>query len=60
VRLIQEEKLDLEDVLDKERITQLRELFRGYQGGALRPLMEASGNAFSWDELKLYQASMII
>jgi hypothetical protein len=60
VRLIQEEKLDLEDVLDKERITQLRELFRGYQGGALRPLMEASGNEFSWDELKLYQASMII
>jgi hypothetical protein len=60
VRLIQEEKLQLDEVLDVPRIEQLRELFRNYEGGALKPLKDASGDEFSWDELKLYQASKII
>jgi uncharacterized protein YpbB/GTPase SAR1 family protein len=57
--LIKAEKLELEDVLTKERIRQLEDLFGDYQGSSLGPLKEKLGNKVTWDELKLYQASTL-
>lgn len=57
-RLIREEKLQLSDVLPPEVIRNLENLFLDYEGGSLSPLKEASD--FTWDELKLYQSSLLI
>lgn len=59
-RLIQEEKLDLRDVMDTKRIDQLYDIFEEYDGGSLTPLKEQVGKKFTWDELKLYRASLLI
>lgn len=59
-RLITEEKLDLEQALPIERIAQLKEMFGSKEGLILKEMKELSGELFSWDELRLYQASTII
>lgn len=59
-RLIQEEKLDLRDVLEADRINKLYDIFEEYDGGSLTPLKEQVGKKFTWDELKLYRASLLI
>lgn len=60
VRLIKLEKLDLPEVMDKKKISGLYDLFDEYDGGSLSPLKELAGNNYSWDEIKLYQASLLI
>ncbi|MFZ9028954.1 MAG: helix-turn-helix domain-containing protein, partial [Crocinitomicaceae bacterium] len=59
-RLIQEEKLDLRDVMEAKRINELYDIFEEYDGGSLTPLKEQVGKKFTWDELKLYRASLLI
>lgn len=59
-RLITEEKLNLDQVLSVERIAQLKEIFGGREGLILKEMKELSGELFTWDELRLYQASTII
>jgi hypothetical protein len=60
IRLIRSEKIELRDVMDPKRINELSDLFDEYDGMSLTPLKEAAGNQFTWEELKLYQASLII
>lgn len=61
VRLIKQEKLDLSDVMPKERIAALYDLFEShYDGGSLGTIKDLAGDTFSWDELKLYQASLLL
>lgn len=60
-RLIQQEKITLEDVMDKDKRNALYDLFEdNYEGGSLTPLKSLVGDDFTWDELKLYQASLLI
>lgn len=59
-RLIQEEKLDLRDVMEAKRINELYDIFEEYDGGSLTPLKDEVGNRFTWDELKLYRASLLV
>jgi len=59
-RLIQQEKLELTQVMDSKMISALFDLFEEYDGGSLSPLKEQVGGKFSWDELKLYQASLLV
>ena len=60
-RLIQQEKIELRDVMDKEKRNALYDLFEdNYEGGSLTPLKDLAGDDFTWDELKLYQASLMI
>ncbi|XOV66146.1 MAG: helix-turn-helix domain-containing protein [Fluviicola sp.] len=60
-RLIQQEKIELRDVMDKEKRNALYDLFEDhYEGGSLTPLKEQVGDQYTWDELKLYQASLLI
>lgn len=59
-RLISQEKIDLKDVMEAERINELYDLFEEYNGMSLTPLKEQVGDKFTWEELKLYRASLII
>jgi uncharacterized protein YpbB len=59
VHLIKAEKIELEDVMEQERINELADLFDNYQEASLTPLKERLGDAVSWDELKLFQASTL-
>tara|TARA_R110002072_G_scaffold303031_1_gene491523 strand:- start:23115 stop:25412 length:2298 start_codon:yes stop_codon:yes gene_type:complete len=59
-RLIQQEKLELTQVMEGKKISALFDLFEEYDGGSLSPLKEQVGSKFSWDELKLYQASLLV
>lgn len=59
-RLIQTEKMELRDVMDAKRINELSDIFDEYDGGSLKDLKEQLGNKVTWDELKLYRASLII
>ena len=59
-RLIQQEKIELNDVMDSKKINALYDVFDDYEGGSLSELKEKVGNKFTWDDLKLYQASLLI
>ncbi|GAB5417236.1 MAG: helix-turn-helix domain-containing protein [Crocinitomicaceae bacterium] len=60
-RLIQQEKVELHEVMDKEKRNALYDLFEdNYEGGSLSPLKDLAGDQFTWDELKLYQASLML
>lgn len=59
-RLLKTEKIELRDLLDSKRINQLSDVFDEYEGGSLTDLKEKVGNKFTWDELKLYRASLIV
>lgn len=61
IRLIKNEKIDLQEVMEQETINRLYDLFDDhYEGGSLTQLKDRVGEDFSWDELKLYQASLLI
>lgn len=59
-KLIQEEKLELTQVLKPERIAEISSKFPDPGGMSLKEMREASDEKFSWDELRVYQASKII
>ncbi len=59
VFLIKAEKVELSDIMDAKRISELADLFGDYQGTSLTPLKEQLGDAVTWEELKLYQASTL-
>ena len=46
------------DVLSAEKIKQLQVLFKYFKGESLSELKETIGDKFSWEELKLYKASL--
>lgn len=60
IRLIRLEKLELDEVLERDRINALSDIFDQYDGMSLTPLKEKVGDDFTWEELKLYQASLIV
>lgn len=59
-RLIKKEKIELTEILTEKRIGELTKLFNHYDGVSLKSVMEHCGPDYSWDELRLYQASLII
>jgi len=59
-RLIQQEKLELNQVMENKKINALFDLFEEYDGGSLSDLKTQVGSKFTWDELKLYQSSLLI
>lgn len=44
--------------MSPKRISELEQLFEGFEGNSLNPLKEKLGSKATWDELKLYQAWM--
>lgn len=57
-KLIEVGKVEIGDVLPKEKIEALAEAFKGFEGEAVGELKEKYGDAFSWGELRMYRASM--
>jgi hypothetical protein len=43
--------------LDEKRIKELEVIFEDYHDTSLTPLKEKVGDAFSWEELRLFKAS---
>lgn len=58
IRLIQTKKIEITDVLPYDKILALREAFQFYQEESLSPLKEKYGDEFTWDELKMFKASI--
>ncbi|MGV7106041.1 helix-turn-helix domain-containing protein [Flavobacterium sp. U410] len=57
-KLIQMEKVQLSDILPEDKISELQKAFKTYQSESLSELKEAYGDQFTWDELRLYKASL--
>lgn len=57
-KLIQMEALQLSDILPEEKIEALRLVFKDYQGESLGELKDRHGDTFTWDELRLYKATL--
>lgn len=58
IKLIKSKEIELSMVLDTKRIKELENIFEGYTEMSLTPLKEKVGEAFSWDELKLFRAHL--
>ncbi|WP_366185765.1 helix-turn-helix domain-containing protein [Flavobacterium ovatum] len=58
VKLIQAKKVAITDLLPEDKIKELTEAFQFYQEESLSPLKEKLGNKFSWEELKMFKASL--
>ena len=57
--LIKAEKLELDDVLSNDRITELEDLVGDTEGTSLGQIKEKLGDKVSYDELRLLQAARI-
>jgi len=58
VKLIQAKKIEISDVLPYDKILALRDAFEFYQEESLNGLKEKHGDEFTWDELKMFKASI--
>ncbi|HSD14368.1 MAG TPA: helix-turn-helix domain-containing protein [Flavobacterium sp.] len=57
-KLIQMEIMELHDILPDDKIAALREAFYDFKGESLGELKDIHGDKFSWDELRLFKASL--
>lgn len=57
-KLIQMEALKLSDLLPEDKIEGLRQVFKEYNGESLGELKDRHGDNFTWDELRLYKATL--
>ena len=57
-KLIETETISITDVLPEEKIQELAKAFKGYKEETLNGLKEQYGDKFTWDELKLFKASL--
>lgn len=60
VKLIQSEKVAIEDIIPSDKLDQLAAAFKGYKEESLNPLMEKHSNQFSWEEARMFKASLNI
>ena len=57
-KLIQESKVDINDILPKDKIATLTKAFKNYKDESLTSMREQLGEEFSWDELRMFKASL--
>ncbi|MFN8274505.1 MAG: helix-turn-helix domain-containing protein [Flavobacteriaceae bacterium] len=57
-KLIEIKAVSIEDVLPEDKREALAEAFKGYNETSLNPLKEKYGDEYTWDELKMYRASL--
>jgi hypothetical protein len=60
VQLLKAEKIELADIMEQHRISELQELLENKELGSLSKVMDELRDQISWDELKLYQASKML
>lgn len=57
-KLVQAGSIQISDILPQERLYKLAEAFKDFDGESLNSLKEKHPDEFSWDELKLFRASL--
>jgi hypothetical protein len=57
-KLIESETIAITDVLPEDKILELVKAFKGYKEETLNGLKELYGDTFTWDELKMFKASL--
>ena len=58
VKLIQAKKVSVQDVLPLDKIEELAEAFRYYKEESLTGMKEQFGEKYTWDELRMFKASL--
>lgn len=59
-QLIRQELVELTELMDPKRISEVESYFDDYDGMSLTPLKEKLGNKVTWSELKWVQASKML
>ncbi|TRX26993.1 AAA family ATPase [Flavobacterium franklandianum] len=57
-KLIIEKVISIYDVLPEDKIQELTEAFYGYKEESISPLKEKYGDKFTWEELRMFKASL--
>lgn len=57
-KLIETETIAISDVLPPDKIKELAKIFKGFKGDTVGELKEKYGDKFTWDELKMFKASL--
>ena len=57
-KLISAKTISVNDVLPEDKIKDLTEAFYGYKEESISPLKEKYGDKFSWEELRMFKASL--
>lgn len=58
VKLIQTKAVSISEVLPEDKMQDLATAFAGYKEESLNALMEKHGDKFSWEEARMYKASL--
>jgi hypothetical protein len=59
-KLIQEEKIAIQQIFSEDKLEELENVFKKFDNENITSIKEKTGNKFSWDELKLFKASLIV
>ena len=57
-KLIVSRTISISDVLPEDKIQELTEAFYGYKEESISPLKEKYGDKFTWEELRMFKASL--
>ncbi|MBF4472765.1 helix-turn-helix domain-containing protein [Flavobacterium sp. HJJ] len=57
-KLIQSKTITIQEVLPEDKILALTDAFEGYAEESVSPLKEKYGDKFSWEELRMFKASL--
>lgn len=57
-KLIVAKTISINEVLSEDKIEVLTEAFKGYTEDSITPLKEKYGDQFSWEELRMFKASL--
>ena len=58
-KLIEAGQVQLHDVMPEDKIEALTLIFKKFKGDSLNELMEAHGDKFTWNDMRLFKASLI-
>ncbi|PVX45857.1 helicase-like protein [Flavobacterium sp. 103] len=57
-KLIQSKRITVSEVFSEDKLAALTEAFEGYKEESVSPLKEKYGDKFSWEELRMFKASL--
>jgi uncharacterized protein YpbB len=57
-KLITAKTISINDILTEDKILELTGAFKGYSEESISPLKEKYGDKFSWNELRMFKASL--
>jgi len=57
-KLIQMDVIEIDEILSNDKVSELAKAFEKYENESLSQLKEVYGDTFSWDELRLFRATL--